>query len=173
MHEIKEGKESEESTPLRYFGITRHVLLKSLALFNGSPKLDFHEELQPHEFSDIAEVVNNILRIFRDDFDKILEAGDNIYRDPEIEYVQFLLSRCKLLCLQPTYSSFLLVCAFLCNLILGVGENIECFRILYITEFCFVLNRRFFEGFNDGYQNLQKYSCYEFRTQILHGLYFE
>ncbi|GFR28684.1 hypothetical protein TNCT_579521 [Trichonephila clavata] len=112
MNEIKEGKESEESSRalLRYCGMTRFVLLKSLSIYCISPKLNFlHEEVLHHELSDVADVVHNLLRIFRADFDKILESGDDISRDPEIKHAECLLARCKLLCLEPTYSSFLLV----------------------------------------------------------------
>ncbi|GFQ76459.1 hypothetical protein TNCT_179981 [Trichonephila clavata] len=172
MNAIKERNEGKVSTEaiLRYSRITRYVLLRSLAWYNTSPKLDFiDEELSYHEFCDISNVVNILLKIFCDDFDKILESGDNICLDSEIEYAQFLLSRCKLLCLEPTYSSFLLVSAFLNNLVLRDGENLECFRIMYITEFCFlVLHRRFFWKIfdsKDGYQNLQKF-CDEFHDNF-------
>ncbi|GFY74802.1 hypothetical protein TNIN_78771 [Trichonephila inaurata madagascariensis] len=105
--------------------------------------------------------------IFCAEFDKILESGDDISLDPEIEYAQFLLSRCKLLCLEPTYSSFLLVSAFLTRA--NFAGNIECFRTLYITEFCFlVLYRRvFWKIFNsfEGFQNLHKF-CDEFHKNF-------
>ncbi|GFY49511.1 hypothetical protein TNIN_167881 [Trichonephila inaurata madagascariensis] len=114
MNEIKEWKGSEESTLLRYFAITRYVLLKSLAVYNDSSKLDFlPQELEHDEHFDVARAVQNLQHIFHADFDKILKSGDGTSIDPEIEYAQFLLSRCKLFCLEPTYSSFLLVSAFL------------------------------------------------------------
>ncbi|GFQ69888.1 hypothetical protein TNCT_50391 [Trichonephila clavata] len=172
MNEIKEGKESEESSRalLRYFDMTRFVLLKSLSICSISPKFNFLlDEVPRHELSDVADVVQKLLLIFRADFDKILESGDDVSRDPEIKRAEFLLSRCKLLCLEPTYSSFLLVSAFLNNLILSDGENIECFQILYITEFCLlVLYRRlFWKIFNskDSYVNLQKF-CEQFQKSF-------
>ncbi|GFQ81182.1 hypothetical protein TNCT_255201 [Trichonephila clavata] len=166
MNENKHADECKESTQElhRYSRMTRYVLLNSLACYTTSKKLhSFLEKLMYHELDYITEVVNILLRIFRADFDKIIDIGNS--PDSEIEYAQFLLSRCKLLCLEPTCSSFFLACAFLCNLILRNGEIIECFRILYICEFCFlVLHRRlFWKIFNskDDYWKLQKF-CDEF-----------
>ncbi|GFS62002.1 hypothetical protein TNIN_322781 [Trichonephila inaurata madagascariensis] len=170
MNENKLAKESEESkfALLIYTRVARYGLLRSLAFYTSSVQLtSFLEEMTYHELSNFAYAVNILLGIFRDDFDKILNI--EIPLNSEIEYAQFLLARCKLLCLEPTYSNFILVSAFLNNLILTVGAKLKCFRILYITEFCFlVLQKRFFWklfGSKDEYWTLQKY-CDKFHKNF-------
>ncbi|GFS48952.1 hypothetical protein TNIN_280841 [Trichonephila inaurata madagascariensis] len=82
---------------------TRYLLLTSLTNYN-TLNLNFLEK-KDYELNDIAHVVNKIAGIFRADFNKILKAGDGIYENSDIEYVEFLLSRCKLLCRNSMSSS--------------------------------------------------------------------
>ncbi|GFY40828.1 hypothetical protein TNIN_52371, partial [Trichonephila inaurata madagascariensis] len=130
-------------------------------------QLDLLGYLQFHELSYVTLVVNILSTIFQEDFDKILEEDYPI--DCELDYSKFLLSRCELLCPEPTYSSFLLVSAFLDNLIVCEAGDQECFETLYISEFCLlVLYRRlFWKIFNseEGHQNLKKF-CDEFHKNF-------
>ncbi|GFQ79028.1 hypothetical protein TNCT_535251 [Trichonephila clavata] len=170
MNENKQGKEDKELMRVRnrheYYRTVQYLLLKSLAGYNTSLKLSFLEKFMDLSLSDVADVVHILGGIFRADFNKILKAGDGIYENSEIEYAQFLLFRClKLLFREPSTSSFLLVSAFLDILVLTGCEKVECFRFVFIVDFCFtVLYKRFFWMiFNsvEDYQNLQQF-CNEF-----------
>lgn len=127
-----------------YSWVTRYLLLDTLGGCPVYSRIDCFLELSNDELNEISRTLGILIgRFFAKEFQKILEGFKEV---TEIAYAEFIFSRCALLCQEPTtYSSFLLVAAFLSNLVLMNVNDLSCFRILYISEFCFnVLYRRLF-----------------------------
>ncbi|GFQ86830.1 hypothetical protein TNCT_512061 [Trichonephila clavata] len=168
--ETQNGLLEEEDMHGRYSRMTRYLLLMSLEECTSYSRLPFFHELEDIEFYGISAVTNYIrLCLFREEFSKILEKRNEKNTYCEVKHVEFLLSRCVLLCPLPTYPRFVLVVAFLINVIILDVDNIECFRITYLAEYCLnVLYGRMFSKIfrsREDYQCLKNF-CHRFYRQL-------
>ncbi|GFT56001.1 hypothetical protein TNCV_3116921 [Trichonephila clavipes] len=152
-----------------YVRLKRYLLLESLIPSYIPQKI--REELegmvQPAYFG-IERVAQTFgEHIFKDEFLKVFEECVEMYNSSEIECAQFLLSRCIRLCdePEPSYFNFLLVAAFLRESVLYFHHECDCYRILYICDFCLdVLYNRLFRNVFDSreeYEELELF-CKEF-----------
>ncbi|GFY67834.1 hypothetical protein TNIN_118551 [Trichonephila inaurata madagascariensis] len=160
---------SKEGMHDKYSQIIRYLLLKSLeeSSYGDSPPLD---DLEGIEIFGIHFVINMLaLRLFNKEFENILER--RYQKDPycETEDVQFFLSRCVLLCPVPTYFNFVLVVAFLTKVVIVDVDDLDCFDIMYMSEFCLdVLYRRIFWKIFQSEEDFEKLNifCDEFRKKF-------
>ncbi|GFU46039.1 hypothetical protein TNCV_4692261 [Trichonephila clavipes] len=160
----------DELENIEFYGI--HVVTNMLAFFI------FHKE-----FEKILEKGDEIKTFSAtdSDSDSDCETDSNsycktdsdsdcgTYSDCDTEYVQFLLSRCTLLCPVPTYSTFVLVVAFLTLAVIGDVDGLDCFNIMFLSEFCLsvLYRRKFWKIFQSAkdYEKLKKF-CDEFRKHF-------
>ncbi|GFV06262.1 hypothetical protein TNCV_915561 [Trichonephila clavipes] len=170
-------KEEEKGMHDKYLHITRYLLLNSLEESSFGIDAPFHYELEKLDFYGIY-VVTNMLAfcVFNNVFKKILEKRDEIKlysrtdSDCDTSDVQFLLSRCTLLCPVPTYYNFVLVVAFLTLVVFMDIDILNCFQTMYISEFCLsVLHRRTFWKIFQSEEDYKKLKifCDEFRKRAL------
>ncbi|GFQ81415.1 hypothetical protein TNCT_71071 [Trichonephila clavata] len=168
--EAQNGIPVQEDMRDRFSCVTKYLLLMSLDDCSIYSRLPFMHELEDIEFFGIYEVTNLLaLCLFREDFNRILERRSEINTESEMDHAQFLLSRCVLLCREPTYPRFVLTVAFLSNVVVLDVDDLECFRVAYIAEFCLnVLYRRIFWKIfrsREDYQKLRIF-CHEFYKQF-------
>ncbi|GFT65750.1 hypothetical protein NPIL_190251 [Nephila pilipes] len=155
-----------------YSDLTKFLVLWSLSV-NIIPKpLRVYLNTMPNsETFAVTEMINKVvMKFFHFEFEKIIEINAvKIYETSEIECAEFFLSRCLTLCGDPTQCSFMLVASFLSHLILSFFDEMGCFRILYVAEFCFdVLYRRlFWKVFKskEDYESLLIFCC-EFNERL-------
>ncbi|GFT97104.1 hypothetical protein NPIL_475131 [Nephila pilipes] len=153
-----------------YSRITRYLLLQTLiACEVPQPIRTFLETMECKDNLTVYKMNCVLTTLFNDDFQKILNANEEKLSGTEIECAEFFLSRCVMLCGEPSYSSFMLVATFLSYLVLDFFNDCGCFRILHITEFCFdILYRNtFWKLFQsqEDYKNLQLF-CDKFNLQM-------
>lgn len=156
---IPESKEQNDMH-LKYLRVTRYLVLHSV--FVTTLEIPFLENIQYNELNEVACVRNVlIMYFFADDFEKILDVPSDKYVGADIDYAECLLSRCLLLCSEPTYASFMLVASFLSYVIDEYVDDLKCFRIMYIVEFCFIVlyKRRFWNifKFKEDYLKLRRF----------------
>ncbi|GFX88878.1 hypothetical protein TNCV_2575851 [Trichonephila clavipes] len=145
--EAQNGSLVEVDMQDKYSCLMRCVLLMCLEDSHVFSQFPFIRELEENvEFYAIYEVIHLLaMGTFRKKFNEILERRTEINANIDMDHAQFLLSRCVLLCREPTYPTFVLVVAFLTNVLILDVDDLECFKVAYITEFCLsVLYRRIF-----------------------------
>ncbi|GFU10971.1 hypothetical protein TNCV_2934561 [Trichonephila clavipes] len=152
-----------------YVRLKRYLLLESLIPTCISQEIteELKAMVQPAYFG-IERVAQAFGKhIFYDGVLKVFEECVEMYNSSEIECAQFLLSRCIRLCDEPkpSHFNFLLVAAFLRESIFQIYHVSECYRILYICDFCLdVLYNRLFRNVFDSreeYEELELF-CKEF-----------
>ncbi|GFT53038.1 hypothetical protein NPIL_354221 [Nephila pilipes] len=153
-----------------YSRITRYLLLQTLiACEVPQPIRTFLETMECKDNLTVYKMNCVLTTLFNDDFQKMLNANEEKLSGTEIECAEFFLSRCVMLCGEPSYSSFMLVATFLSYLVLDFFNECGCFRILHITEFCFdILYRRIFQRLfqsQEDCRNLLLF-CDEFNEQM-------
>ncbi|GFT49041.1 hypothetical protein NPIL_258681 [Nephila pilipes] len=131
-----------------YSRIGRYLLLQTVIASDvPQPIQTFVETMECQENFSVYKMICVLSKLFDDDFQKMLNANEEKLSGTEIECAEFFLSRCVMLCGEPSYSSFMLVATFLSYLVLDFFNECGCFRILHITEFCFdILYRRIFQS---------------------------
>ncbi|GFS54444.1 hypothetical protein TNIN_289651 [Trichonephila inaurata madagascariensis] len=149
--------------------LKRYLLLESLIPSDISQEITFKLQnmVKPAYFGieSVTRALSNY--IFYDEYLKVAEECDKMYSSSEIECAQFLLSRCIRLCdeSESTYLNFLLVATFLREFVSQLFHEYECFRILYICDFCLdiLYNRLFRKIFEsrEVYEKLELF-CKEF-----------
>ncbi|GFY59511.1 hypothetical protein TNIN_34211 [Trichonephila inaurata madagascariensis] len=170
------GTQVEVDMQEKYSCLMRCFLLKSLDDCEVYSRLPFIHELENVEFYEIYEMINLLaMGVFYKQFNKILERRNEINANIDMDHAQFLLSRCVLLCREPTYPTFVLVVAFLSNVLILDVDDLECFKVAYITEFCLsVLYRRIFWKIfrsREDYRRLQ-FFCIKFNKKFgLHSAF--
>lgn len=140
-------EEENYSRHFKYSCIIRFLLLEKVYFSAISERLLFLNKLEhpSEELDRISSVVCALKNSFFLDFQKIINTDKDKFELSEMEFAKCLLSRCVFLCHETTYFHFLLVAAFLDTLVFNYVDDFECFRILYISEFCFnILYRRIF-----------------------------
>lgn len=150
----------------KYSSLSRYLLLASIIPSDiPSRVLCELESMVFPSHSETNEVMMVVMNFFYNDFGKILDADGGNLRSSEIDYAKFLLSRCLVLCDKPTYINFMLVAAFLSYAVFSNFDDVKCYRILYISEFCFYVlyRRKFWKVFEskEDYEKLQTF-CHEF-----------
>ncbi|GFT65746.1 hypothetical protein NPIL_190241 [Nephila pilipes] len=155
-----------------YSDLTRFLVLWSLSASNIPKEVRIYlKTMHRSESFPVKEMINNVdMKFFYLDFEKIIEInGGKIYESTEIECAEFILSRCLILCGEPKHCSFMLVASFLSHLIFSFFDEVGCFRILYVVEFCFdVLYRRLFRKVfksKKDYESLLIF-CREFNERV-------
>ncbi|GFU46032.1 hypothetical protein TNCV_4692191 [Trichonephila clavipes] len=152
-----------------YERLKRYILLTSLIPTNISKEIrdELNAMTNPVSF-DVESVTLDLHEyLFYDEFEKVLEAGEEMYDSSELERAEFLLSHCIRLCneSEPMYFNFLIVATFLNHSIFHFFMEYKCFRILYIADFCFnVLYSRLFSKVFESekvYERLKLF-CKEF-----------
>ncbi|GFS62012.1 hypothetical protein TNIN_322821 [Trichonephila inaurata madagascariensis] len=115
-------------------------MLKTLILTDLSREICEELEVMRNPACFEVEVVAAELGeyLFNDKFEKEFKAFFDIFNLSEIKFAEFLLSQCIRLCdeSEPTHFHFLLVVAFLKVLVINFFHEYQCFRILYISNFC-------------------------------------
>ncbi|GFY77852.1 putative E3 ubiquitin-protein ligase HECTD2 [Trichonephila inaurata madagascariensis] len=152
-----------------YVRFQRNLLLRSLIPSEIPQEIidELQDTLKPAYFGIESVTVAFSNYIFYDEFLKVFEECAEMYDSSEIECAQFLLSRCIRLCdePEPTYLNFLLVAAFLRESVLQFFHVYQCYRILYICDFCLdvLYNRLFRKVFEsrEVYEKLELF-CKEF-----------
>ncbi|GFS33493.1 hypothetical protein TNIN_401831 [Trichonephila inaurata madagascariensis] len=168
--ETLNGIPVEEYMLDRYSCMSRYLMLMSLDESLLYSRLPFLQELEHIEFFGVYDVANFLrLYLFREEFNSILERRTEVHFNNEMKHAEFLLSRCVLLCLEPTYPRFVLVVAFLMHVVILDVNKVQCFRLTYIAEFCLnVLHGRMFKKIfrsPEDYQRLQIF-CQEFCRKL-------
>ncbi|GFU19893.1 hypothetical protein TNCV_2269191 [Trichonephila clavipes] len=162
-------KTSHKNEFCDYVCLKRYLLLESLVPTRIPEEIkDQLEHMIKPAYLEIDLVTQSLsTNLIYSEFDKILGERAEMFGSSEIEYAQFLLSRCIRLCdeTEPEYFNFLLVAALLKEAVLRFFLDCKCYRILYIGDFCFDvlynrLLRKVFES-REVYKNLELF-CQEF-----------
>ncbi|GFS70915.1 hypothetical protein NPIL_61971 [Nephila pilipes] len=154
-----------------FSSITRNLLLQTIITCNVPQRIvAFLEAMEGDEFLIVYDSSVHLMQSFYQDFENMTELyKEDFIESPEIEYAECLLSKCVALCGEPTYFKFMLVASFLSDLVIKIFNYCGCFRILYITEFCFdVLYRRVFRKIfksQEDYEKLLSF-CNEFNEHM-------
>ncbi|GFT65744.1 hypothetical protein NPIL_190231 [Nephila pilipes] len=131
-----------------YSDLTRCLLIWSMVAGDVPNRIGIYLEMtQLTERCAVFDMISNLVtQFFYFEFEKIIEInGEKLSGSSEIEHAEFFLSRCLTLCGEPTDFSFIIVASFLSHLVVSFYNEMGCFRIMYIAEFCFdVLYRRIF-----------------------------
>ncbi|GFS84432.1 hypothetical protein NPIL_306911 [Nephila pilipes] len=124
-----------------YSCIIRYLLFQTVMITTDSERLHTHlRVLDNNQLMKVSEVITITDLLFDKDFGKICS-----FRGSEVECVEFYLSRCVMLCGEPTFISFLLVATYVTDIFLTSFRTVKCFRKLHLCEFIFdVLYRRIF-----------------------------
>lgn len=164
-------KEEIDDIHYVYLFVTRYLLLKTLSLSSISPNITFIKEMKPNEFLGVCKMMDGFSwSLFDEEYGEITDAwvGEtNALFD--IDCVEKIVSRCLMLCDgESTSIHFVLVAGFLSYLISIDYRDMDCFQMLYISEFCLeILYRRiFWKVFKskEGYDNLRSF-CDEFNER--------
>ncbi|GFQ72270.1 hypothetical protein TNCT_515171 [Trichonephila clavata] len=152
-----------------YKRLKRYLLLRSLEPLeiHNEIKRELFDKMQGAYFG-IDLVAENLSEyLFFDEFKIMFNESIDKFYCSELLGAEFLFSQCLMLCdeSEPTYFNFLIVAAFLNQSIFHFFLEYECFRILYIADFCLDvlydrLFRKIFES-KEIYEKL-KLLCLDF-----------
>ncbi|GFR17525.1 hypothetical protein TNCT_691161 [Trichonephila clavata] len=140
---------SDENEICDYKRLKRYFLIRSLLTTGIHDRIRrqivFKMKREYFGIDCVAETFCEYL--FFDEFKRMFRASLDKFYLSEIQGAEFLLSQCIILCDEgePTHFNFLIVASFLNQSIFHFLREYECFRILYIADFCFdVLYDRLF-----------------------------
>ncbi|GFY07157.1 hypothetical protein TNCV_277041 [Trichonephila clavipes] len=137
-----------EDDPIRPFMYLIHYVV-NLVFEECDGSSETNPEMTFHPYDTIRETLENLHYVFVRSTDEIFFSNTEKILGSRTTRVNFLLSRCLAICDEPSNISFLVVLAFIYDMIFYWRSQRKCYSIFFDSEFCLcaLYKRKFWKVF--------------------------